>query len=221
MIEIKKSRRDDLIFTVLEIVEDPTNIIERESHFQKKFKVVESPDYWNIKYANGWNSYMIGRSPSEETRQKMRLGNLGKTMTISAIETLRIKNKKAWDDKKEAGESYFSDEGMKKLIEDGKKVGKLPRDAEWSRKHRERRLGSKNTEESKGKASKSLKERYRNSEIVNGMAKKVFFVPLDGDTIEYSSRKVAALAVSKQSYHITKAIKEKTILCGGYWKDFL
>jgi hypothetical protein len=220
MIEIKKSRKDDLIFTVLEIVKDPINLIERESHHQKKFNVVESSDYWNIKYANGWNSYMIGRSHSRETRDKIGAGNKDKVMPLFAIETLRTKNKKAWDDKREAGESYFTEEGMANLIEEGRKVGKLPRDAEWSRKHRERKLGSKNTEESKGKTSRSLKEKYKNSEISNGMSKCVMSISMDGITTQfYKNKTEAAASIGKQRYHINQAIKEKIPLCNFFWSD--
>jgi len=221
MIEIKKTRKLDLIFNILEIVETQKDLIDRELYYQKRFKVVESEDYWNIKYVNKWNSYMIGRSHSEETKEKMRIGNLNKIMPQSAIETLKIKNKKVWDDKKESGENYFSDIGMSKLVEEGKKVGKLPRDAEWSRKHRERRLGSTNKRESKDKTSKTLAEKYEKGEIRNGMAKKVFFIPIEGDPIEYPNRKLAAKTIGKQSYHITQAIRGGKIMCGGYWRDSL
>ena len=107
MIEIRNTRKSDLILTVLEIVENKSELIERELYHQKKFKVVESADYWNIKYANKWDSYMVGRSHSEETKEKMRIGNKNKILQPDAREKIRIKNKKAWDNKKRSRGKLF------------------------------------------------------------------------------------------------------------------
>jgi hypothetical protein len=163
---------------------------------------------------------MIGRSHSRETRDKIGAGNKDKVMPLCAIEILRIKNKKVWDDKKEAGESYFSDATLEKLKESGRKVGKLPKDAEWSKKHRERKLGSKNTEESKDKTSRALKEKYKNLEISNGMAKSVMAIPINGITaLFYKNKTEAAASIGKQRYHINQAIKEKIPLCNFFWSN--
>ena len=219
MLAIIKERKHTLEFNVLEYIESKDIVIEREQYWQRLNRVVESEKYWNLKYATSWHSFMIDKKHSPATLEKMRVSQLGKIITKEAIEATSKTVKAIWDEKRAKGESYCTPEGMEGWRKNGFSVGKLPKTDEQRRKLREVRLGSTNTEESKTKASRSLKIKYLNNEIENGYAKKVVSTSeTDGTETEHKSIRQAALSIGKGREPIRQAIKTGKPLGGFYWK---
>lgn len=215
MVSIIKERKSTLIFNILEEVKAGDKILQREEHWQRLCGVAESDIYWNERYAYAWDFYMTGKKHSQESIDKIKKSHNDPKM----VRYLSEKAKEKWNEKRENGEDYFTPEGMDILRKEGSKVGKFPRSEEWSRKHRERKLGSTNTEESKIKASKALKLKYLNNEIENGYAKKVISTSeIDGTEMEHKSIRQAALSIGKGREPIRQAIKTGKSLGGFYWK---
>jgi hypothetical protein len=219
MVSIIKERKHTLEFNVLEYIESKDIVIEREQYWQRLNRVVESEEYWNLKYATSWHSFMINKKHSCETTKKISASNMGRVITKEAIEATSKTVKAIWDEKKNNGENYFTPQGMESLRIEGAKVGKFPRSEEWSRKHRERKLGSSNTTESKIKASKALKLKYLNGEIENAYAKKVIATSeTDGTETEHKSITQGAISIDHKAHNIRQAIKTGKPLGGFYWK---
>ena len=215
MKSIIKERKSTLVFNILEEVDSISNILEREEHWQRLYKVAESEIYWNERYAYAWSFYMTGKTHKQESIDKIKKSHNEPKM----IKHLSEKAKLKWDEKKDNGEDYFTPEGMDNLRKEGTKVGKFPRSEEWSRKHRERKLGSFNTPESKIKTSKALKLKYLNSEIENAYAKKVIATSeIDGTETEHKSITQGAISIGYKAHNLRQAIKTGKSLGGFYWK---
>lgn len=215
MLDIIRERKSTLIFKILEEVDSISNILEREEYWQRLYGVAESEMYWNQRYAYAWGFYMTGKTHTQESIDKIKKSHNDPKM----VNHLRVKAKEKWDERRENGEDYFSQEGMDNLRKEGTKVGKFPRNEEWSRKHRERKLGSSNTPESKIKASKALKLKYLNGEIENAYAKKVIATSeTDGTETEHKSITQGAISIDYKAHNIRQAIKIGKPLGGFYWR---
>jgi hypothetical protein len=215
MKSIIKERKSTLVFNILEEVDSISNILEREEYWQRLYKVAESEMYWNARYAYAWDFYMTGKTHTQESIDKIKKSHNDPKM----VKYLREKAKEKWDEKRGNGEDYFSQEGMDNLRKEGAKVGKFPRSEEWSRKHRERKLGSSNTPESKTKTSKALKLKYLNGEIENAYAKKVIATSeTDGTEMEHKSITQGAISIGYKAHNLRQSIKTGEPLGGFYWK---
>jgi len=212
MTKIIKERKKDLVFEVLEIVVHKSEICEKELWWQKLNRVVEDPTFWNKRYAGKWSSYSLCRVLTEEEKNVRRENVEAHKKTSAAI-------KKIWVETKQDGKSYFSEDGMRKLVESGKRVGTLEKTEKWREKHSIRRKGEKNSHESKKKTSESLLKLYADGIIKNGMSTRIIAIPILGGTpISYNSKTEAAKSVNKQRYQINKVIDTDQEFCGYLWK---
>jgi hypothetical protein len=142
MISIIKERKSTLIFNILEEVKVEDKILQREEYWQRLYRAAESNIYWNARYAHAWDFYMTGKKHKQESINKIKKSHNDPKM----VTYLSEKAKEKWNEKRENCEDYFTSEGMNSLRKEGAKVGKFQRSEEWSRKHRERKLGTTNTE---------------------------------------------------------------------------
>ena len=106
-----KHGRDNFIFYVIELVEDKNNLIIREQYYINK----EKPEYNINLIANS----SLGVKRSEETKEKVRLANLG----LKHPEWRnKIKSKAQGGDKHWTKTKKFSDESKNKMSESQKKL---------------------------------------------------------------------------------------------------
>jgi hypothetical protein len=78
--EIIKARPETLTVQILEIIADPSRLIQREIYWQEKFDVVNSKMYWNQTIAaSGFSAfgrkdnYRLGKKHKPETIEKMKI----------------------------------------------------------------------------------------------------------------------------------------------------
>ena len=82
---IKKYGRKNFIKIILEICDNYEHLLEREEYWLNYYKVDNNPNYYNmITSSNGWEKgkprpNLIGRTHSEETKNKISEAGLGKT----------------------------------------------------------------------------------------------------------------------------------------------
>lgn len=154
----------------------------------------------------------------KETKNKSSRGP--KKLDTISIEKIRNSITENWNTKRERNENYFSPEGLNNLIKSGQRAGKLKKTEGQKRKIRERRLGSINTEESKKKTSITIKLKYLNGEIENGVAKKVISICENtGELTEHPSISSASRRTGCFRYEICNSIKNGNSVKGYYWRN--
>jgi hypothetical protein len=213
---IIRERKETLIFNILEEVENFSELISRENFYQKKFKVVENPNYWNIKYAMDWNYYMLGRKHKESTKEKISESNKNKKLCEEVKKKISNKVNLIFSEKKS---EYWSKGGLQKMSEGGKRrSGYIP-----TKEHREKisrgNKGKVHTEDQNLRVSNKIKERYLSSSITNGMSKKIYRLNTDQEIIEEYrsisevSRKFNILRYAFVDKYLNKSVEFE----GSYW----
>jgi len=211
MIQIKKDRPETLKFTILESNISKTELKKREDYWQRKFKVVEDPLYWNKRYVSNWDFFMLGKKHSAETRKKIGKSNKGKKRSQKTKDNI----KKAmanidWS-------NYFTEDGIKSLRQHAKKMFKgKPKSEEHKQKLKDAHTGKSLSEEHKISISSKMKEAYKNGNITNGMSKTIYCS--DGNV--YKSITAASKDKGCQRYHIREVLDtDKVCKCGFRWSS--
>lgn len=137
-------------FSILEIVEDPSNLIEREQHWLDKTQAVKL-GYNNSPVAGS----LLGFRHKEETKKKMSLVHTGRIRSEEHRRNLSIAN---------TGKK-MSEEARQKMRE--AKLGKKrsPHSPETKAKMSAAKLGKKATEETKQKLSLAMLGRVLPPEV--------------------------------------------------------
>lgn len=217
MKDIIRERKETLIFEILEDNIPKESLKTRELYYQVLNNVVKDENFWNLRYVTNWHGYMLGRNHSEETKKKMSIAH--KNNIVSEYTKQLISNKLV-NIFKEKGKNYWTLEGFENLRQICKRnfTGTI-----FSEDHKKKIGLSKKdkplSEDHKKNTSNTMKKKYNNKEIQNGMSKNVNRLDLEMNIIEtFESLSEIERKYSIRRLKIANTIKNKSILLDSYWE---